>query len=226
MGSLFKKKKAKPTGLTTQVFEQLCRDGERSDQLIGHGKLDEGQQLLGTIFRRMMEARSFDEFLLAKVCLSQIQGSIAASNVTMAHAIWTQSLPGPPGQIYGVGIQAIESGVLEVRDTLIYQATGSFLHACNTDIEAARKAVDHVMSSVLEGASEHIPEQKNALAGHWKYCLTRVYDDDPAPSDLYDQLESTSKKFGVTVPESGKLAIICPSPWRTDSQVVGTVGGT
>ena len=67
------------------------------------------------------------------------------------------SLPGPPGQIYGMGIRAIETGVLDVRDTLIYQTTGSFLHACNTDIEAARKAVNHVMGSVLEGASEHVP---------------------------------------------------------------------
>lgn len=226
MGSLFKKKKKEePAGLSAQVFEQLCREGERGDRLIGQGKLDEGQQVLGGVFRRMLEAGAFDEFLLAKLCLSQIQGSIGSSNVTMAHAIWTQSLPGPPGQIYGLGIRAIETGILDVRDTLIYQATGSFLHACNTDIEAARKAVNHVMGSVLEGATEHLPEHKDALASHWKYCLTRVYDDDPAPDDLYSQLESTAKKFGATVPDAGKLAIICPSPWRTDSQIVGTVGG-
>ena len=127
MGSLFKKKeKPQPAGISPQLFEQLCRDGEEADLLVGSGKADEGQQLLGSVFRRMLEARAFDEFLLAKLCLSQMQASLVTDNVGTAHAIWTGKLPGPPGQLYAIGINAIETGVLDVRDTLIYQAAGAF----------------------------------------------------------------------------------------------------
>lgn len=47
----------------------------------------------------------------------------------VAFAIWTGKLPGPPGQFYALGIQAIETGILEVRDTLIDQTSSAFLHA-------------------------------------------------------------------------------------------------
>lgn len=224
MGSLFKKKKSQPAGLTPQLFQELCRDGERGDQLIGQGKADEGQQILGTVFRRMLEAGAFDEFLLAKLCLSSILSSIVTDRVSTAHAIWTGKLPGPPGKLYAVGINAIETGVLDLRDTLIYQSAGAFLHACNADINAARKSVDHVMRSVVDGAVEHMPEAKESFVGHWKYCLTRVYDDDPAPSDLYSQLGAVAKEHDITVPDRGKLAIIKPSDWKTETDIVGVVG--
>ena len=99
-----------------------------------------------------------------------------------------------------------------------------FLHACNADLGAAQKAVNGVMGSVLEAVVTEVPDIKDGVVGHWKYCLTRIYDDDPAPSDLYVELEQAAKKHNLTVPEKGKLAVIKPSPWKTDNAVVGVVG--
>ncbi len=222
MSGLFKKKKPKPVGLSPELFQQLCRDGEQADAMVGQGKADEGQMLLGTIFRRMLEAGVADEFILAKLCLSSIQASIARNQIQMAHAIWTGQLPGAPGQFYAMGIQAVDTGILEVRDTLVYQTSCAFLHACNTDIHAARKAVNGVMSGVLEAAEDGgLNEYRESLISHWKYCLTRVFDDDPAPPDLMNPVEQSAMKLGLTVPEKGKLAIIKPSDWKTDTSVIG-----
>lgn len=225
MGSLFKKKKKQEPGqLPPELFEQLCRDGERADILVGQGKADEGQEILGSIFKRMFEAKAFDEFLLAKLCLSNIIGSIAGNRTQMAYAIWTGTLPGAPGQIYKIGINGIETGVLEVRDTLIYQHTGAFLHACGTDLQVATRSVNGVMSSVLKGAREYNMDFQQPLISHWKYCLARIYDDDPAPPDLMSQLEREAKAAGLTVPERGKLVLLRPSEWKTDAEIIGQIG--
>jgi len=221
MGSLFKKKKAAatpPQQIPPELFKELCQDGERADVLIGQSLSEKGQEVLGTIFARMLEAGVVDEFILAKLCLSQIQGAIVSNKIETAFAIWTGKLPGPPGQFYAAGINAIETGILDLRDTLIYQATGAFLHACNTDIEAGRQAVNAVMVSVLDGAGEHLSEHRRQLVAHWKYCLTRLYDDDPEPSELYDPLKAKVKELELELPEKGKLAIIRPSPWKTNSK--------
>ena len=190
--------------------------------MVGQGQAEEGQTLLGSIFRRMLEAGVADEFILAKLCLSSIQASIARNQVQMAHAIWTSQLPGVPGRFYAMGIQAVDTGVLELRDTVIYQTSSAFLHACNTDIDAARTAVNGVMTGVIEAAEEGgLGEHRQSLLSHWKYCLTRVFDDDPAPPDLMSSVEQTAQKLGLTVPEKGELAIIKPSEWKTDTSVIG-----
>ena len=222
MASLFKKKakQASTNQIPPELFLELCRDGERADLMVGRGQAAEANEIYQSLLKRQIAAGVVDEFLMAKLCLSSMVGALAMNNLELAHGIWTGNLPGGSGPYFQVGIQAMETGVCEVRDTLIYQAIGCFLHACNPDLRAATQAVNATMAPVIEKSQSVMKDSVDGLLGHWKYCLTRIYDDDPAPADLMSKLEKCAQRLGLKIPERGTLALIKPSPWRTRTVVL------
>jgi hypothetical protein len=145
------------------------------------------------------------------------------NQVELAHGIWTGNLPRNIAPFYKLGINGLESGVCNKKDTLIYQATGCFLHACNPDLEAAKLAVNDIMGRVVDESVSEMKEQAEPLLGHWKYCLQRIYHDDSAPATLFDQLNQKAEELKLSIPEPGKLAMIKPSPWGSSTKIAAHI---
>ncbi len=194
-------------------FQELCRAGERADQLLGRDQGGPSEQAYRRILQRMLSARAVDTYLLAKLTLGIIMCRLLAGDMPTAHQIWLGRAPGKDGDFLRLGVQEMESGVCSVQDTLIYQMVGAFFHACNPDLKVARESVNQIMSGVYEASAQHMPDVRDGVLGHWKYCLLRIYDDEPAPPDLTEEVDQAYRRSGHEGTLVPKFAVICPSPW-------------
>jgi hypothetical protein len=164
-----------------QEIGDWTRQGRDADRLQAEGRYRDARTTYLGIAKAMVQAQHVDAYVMAKVVLGLLLCEVRAGDIRAASSIW-RSTPEAP---LGIGIYAIESGRVAVRDLMLYFLISAFLQALRPEKQEARTAVDDLMRKVTKLAVDEHDDALLLLAlSNWKTHAAEVGDGAVAIAEI------------------------------------------
>ncbi|HEY1555871.1 MAG TPA: hypothetical protein VGF94_13625 [Kofleriaceae bacterium] len=144
---------------------EWTRQGSEADRLQASGHYRDARTAYLGVARAMVQAQQVDAYVMAKVVVGLLLCEVRAGDIRAASSIW-RSTPEAP---LGIGIYALESGRVAVRDLMLYFLVSAFLQSLRPDKKEAAAAVDELMRKVTKFAVDESDDALLLLAlSNWK----------------------------------------------------------
>jgi hypothetical protein len=189
----------------TTPFDELCKLGQKGDQLLSVGNFTEAFHVFTDIHARMRAQRTIDSFVASKLALSSILVLIYMENLRGALQVWTSYRSDLPG---GDGFKD-ENGQVSLDDFILYQQISAYLSAaCEQPEIEAERAVNHYFGVAHKISRAESRADVSVLLSNWRKCLSlalRGKEPKIWPVEL-QAVRAEPLRGGVVFPT--------PSQWR------------
>ncbi|HTR54477.1 MAG TPA: hypothetical protein VMJ10_27490 [Kofleriaceae bacterium] len=187
-------------------IDEWTRQGAEADRLQASGHYGTARTAYLGIARAMVQAQHVDAFVMAKVALGLLLCEVRAGSIGAASSIW-RSTPEAP---LGIGIYALDSGRVAVRDLMLYFLLSAFLQSLRSEKAAAAPAVDDLMTKVTTFARDDHDDALLVLAlSNWK---THAAELGAAGAGAVEKIAALEQALGRQAP-AWKIDFPEPAAW-------------
>jgi len=190
-------------------------EGERADHLLFQGET----HLARRAYQQLSGISKCPREWLARATLGTLVAMVLEGDDQTGHQIW---LGRAPEKWQQVGLQALESGALGERDSLVFQQVAAYYHSMNPDAAQASKAVQRIMEDVYRQSRSQDRAFRRTVLSNWYLFLKEIHEAPP-PEQALQRWSECVREFGGEVRPKA-LWFPTPSEWPTANSGSAVVG--